>query len=90
MPESAGWEDLHHLNVVVEWDGRQFRARCPDFDLLTTGKTANEAREAMWNMIQEYLALARLETWEDYFNGFVEVPEEDDTTWASSDNPVIN
>ncbi len=89
MLDAAGQPEPHQVNVVIEWDGQQYRARCPDLDLVATGKTANEARDAMWMMIEEYLALTQSETWEDYLENFVNMPEADDATWAP-ENPVIN
>jgi predicted RNase H-like HicB family nuclease len=42
--------------VEVTKDGKWFIARCPAMDLVTQGKTEEEARENMRDMIDEYLS----------------------------------
>lgn len=67
MQQASDWEEQPRLRVTVQWDGRQYFARCPQYDLITTGKTVAEAREAMWHMIQEYLALTHFDSWDTYY-----------------------
>jgi hypothetical protein len=91
MPDTVRWEERDRLNVTVEWDGRQFRAQCRDYDLFATGKTLNEARDALWSMIQQYLALTDVQAWNDYFARLQQEMEEDiHNTWASGNDHVAN
>ena len=90
MSETAPlrWEERDRLNVTVEWDGEQFCARCREYNLMATGKTLNEAREALWSMIQQYLALTNPQTWHDYFTTVQQIDEENDTAWASGEHTI--
>ncbi len=87
MAESRRWEEREHLKLTIEWDGNQFKARCPEYDLTATGKTLTEARDALWSMIQHYLALTDAQTWNDYFHSVEQEIEEDiNNTWISGDH----
>ena len=85
------WEEHGGEKVVVEWDGAQFRATCREYDLMATGKTLNEARDALFSMIQHFLSLTDVETWNDFLASVQEEIDEDiNNGWASGEHAVIN
>ena len=91
MPDMIRWEERDRLNVTVEWDGAQFRARCREYDLTAHGRTLTEARDALWSMIQQYLALTDVQTWNEYFLRLQQETEEDiNNSWASGGKHIPN
>lgn len=91
MPDPIRWEERDRLNVTVQWDGTQYLARCSDYDLTARGRTLTEARDALWSMIQQYLALTDVQTWNEYFDSLQEAMEEDiHNTWARRDDHAVN
>jgi predicted RNase H-like HicB family nuclease len=89
MADPRQWEEHDHLKVIIKWDGKQYRARCPEYDLTATGKTLNEARDALWSMIEHYLALTDTQRWNEYFASVQEAIEEEADTWTGGEH-VIN
>jgi hypothetical protein len=87
MFETLRWEEQNGLRVIIDWDGEQYHALCREYDLTATGKTLNEARDALLTMMQHYLSLTDVQTWNEYFS---DVQEEIDDNrkngWASGDH----
>jgi hypothetical protein len=90
MVETIRWEEHNGLRVIIERDGRQFRALCRDYDLTATGKTLNEARDALLTMMQHYLSLTDVQTWNEYFADVQEEIEENIKNGWASGNHVAN
>jgi hypothetical protein len=91
MARIRRWEEPGGLKLTIEWDGMQFRARCRDFDLATTGKTLNEARDALLTMVQHFQSLTDVQTWNEFFNSVQEEMDEDiNNRWASGEHAVLN
>jgi hypothetical protein len=75
MEYTAG--SLPRLSILVEKEGARFRARCPQFGLLATGRTAREAQEAMLAMIEEYVNFTDPLMWAEYMSALRMEWEED-------------
>jgi hypothetical protein len=87
MADTIRWEEHDRIRVTITWDGTQYRARCREYDLAANGKTLNEARDALWSMIQHYLALTDAQTWNNYLMSVQEEIDEDiNNTWASGEH----
>jgi len=87
MADTIRWEEHSRIRVTIDWDGAVYRARCREYDLTAKGKTLNEARDALWSMIQHYLALTDVQTWNDYFTSVQEEIDEDiNNAWASGEH----
>jgi hypothetical protein len=91
MAELRRWEEHGGAKVIIEWDGTQFRAFCREYDLAATGKTLNEARDALISMIQHFLSLTDVQTWNEFFTSVQEEIDEDiNNRWASGEHAVVN
>ena len=90
MGEIIRWEEQNGLRVIIEWDGEQFRALCRDYDLTATGKTLNEARDALLTMMQHYLSLTDVQTWNEYFADVQEEIDDNSRNGWASGNHVAN
>jgi len=91
MPDKRRWEEPGDLRVTIEWDGAQYRARCREYDLVATGKTLNEARDALIVMIQHFLSLTDVQAWNAYFASIQEEIDEDvNNGWARGGDHVAN
>lgn len=89
MAQRIRWEENARLRVTIDWDGTQYRAVCREYDLTATGKTLTEARDALWSMIQHYMALTDVQAWNDYFSSVQEEIDDDfNNGWASGDHAV--
>jgi hypothetical protein len=86
MADTIRWEEHNRLRVRIEWDGQQYRARCLDYDLVAAGKTLNEARDALWSMIQHYLALTDVQVWNDYYSSVQEAMDGMNDDWATGEH----
>ena len=89
MSQRVRWEENDRLRVTIEWDGKMYRARCREYDLTATGNSLTEARDALWSMIQHYIALTDAQVWNDYFSSVQEELDEDvNNGWATGDHIV--
>lgn len=89
--EKQRWEEPGDLRVTIEWDGAHYRALCREYDLVATGKTLSEAREALVVMIRHFLSLTDVRAWNAYFASIQEDLDEDvNTSWASDGDHVAN
>jgi hypothetical protein len=87
MTDSTRWEERNGLRVIIEWDGTLYRARCRDYDLTATGKTLNEARDALLTMMQHYQSLTDAQTWNEYFADVQEeIDDNNHNGWASGEH----
>jgi hypothetical protein len=75
MEYTAG--SIPRLSIFVEQEGERFRARCPQFSLVATGRTAQEAHEAMLAMIEEYMNFTDPQSWLEYMVSLQDEWEED-------------
>jgi hypothetical protein len=91
MAETRRWEEHGGLRVTIEWDGKLYRACCREYDLAATGKTLNEARDALISMIQHFLSLTDVQTWNEFFASVQEEIDADiNNSWASGEHAVTN
>jgi hypothetical protein len=91
MGAKQRWEEHSGPKVVIEWDGNQFRAICREYDLAATGRTLNEARDALLTMIQHYLSLTDVQTWNEFLASVQEeLDENNNNGWASGEHSAIN
>jgi len=91
MAETRRWEERSSLRVTIEWDGQLYHARCREYDLAATGKTLNEARDALISMIQHFLSLTDVQTWNEFFTSVQEEIDEDiNNRWASGEHGAAN
>ena len=91
MAQARRWEELSNLRVTIEWDGQRYRARCREYDLAATGQTLNEARDALFSMIQHFLSLTDVQTWNEFFTSVQdEIDEDVNNSWASGGEHVAN
>lgn len=89
MPRQIGWEEHNRLRVKITWDGENYCARCLDYEIKATGKTLNEARDALSRMIQQYLALTDVRVWDNYYASVQELMEDEiQEAWSSGEHAV--